>query len=677
MCFFGKVVAALSLVLSWFCVLNAEVLFPAEKQPSAAAAREGAILANDVISAKFGKKGFAVRAGGKLIAKGDSLFSITLASGETISSAQMSGSIKKLALKGDPRAFRLSERLGGYALAGKFSRDDIVVEWRAVLRDGSHYIRQELKISAKRDVAMSEIVALSASLPKGARVLGNTRGSPVVGSGFFAALETPMGINAISGEKMTGTWHRKTTLKKGEVWEVSSVVGLLVAGQERRSFLAYIERERAVPWRPFVHYNSWYELNINRNDFPDPKKRMSEKQCLDVIEAWHKNLFQKYKVGIDAFVWDDGWDEFNSLWDFHVGFPNGFKKVDAAARRLGAGIGAWLGPVGGYGASKKLRIANWNAKHPSNQITNFKLSNKEYFDAFVARCSQMIADYDMRYFKFDGISTLPHATGPGDEEDAEGILTVEKTLRQKRGDIFFNTTVGTWASPFWFRIADSIWRQESDHGMIGEGDKREQWITYRDRLVHEVFVEGSPLCPINSIMTHGLIVSKFGPPAQMPQDRDGIVREMRCAFAGGSALQELYLDNDIMTRLGLWKELAECIKWFRGNADVLDDIHRVGGNPWNEETQTGEVYGWAAWNAKKSTLALRNPTPQEKTFTATLRKVLDVPAFVKGSVMLRNAFGDQRSVAGISGKTIPLDKEIAVKLKPFEVVVFDGKPVAN
>lgn len=671
-----KLLLTLSLLAAALPLLNAEVVYPSEKQPDVAVAKGSTALANKVVEAQFSpSKGFAVKINGKKVASAPELFEITLGNGESVPASKMScGGVKKVALKGDPKALKLSERLPGQALEGKFTKGDLVVEWRAVLRDGSHYVRQELKISAKKDTPMTAIVPLALTM-KGAKVLGNTRGSPVVTETAFAALETPMGKNEVSGDKMTGTWSRKTTLKKGDVWEVSAVVGSLVPGQERRSFLAYNERERVMPWRSFVHYNSWYELNINRNDFPDPKKRMSEQQCLDVVAAWDKNLFKKYKIGLDAFVWDDGWDEFNSLWDFHIGFPNGFKKIDAAARKQGAGTGAWLGPVGGYGSSKAQRLGFWNKNHPNNQIGNFQLSNKEYFDAFVGQCSKMIADYDMRYFKFDGISTKFHADGPGSEEDAEGIISVERALRKKRGDLFLNTTVGTWASPFWFHIADSVWRQENDHGMIGDGDNREKWITYRDRLVHEVFVQGSPLCPINSLMTHGLMVTKFGPPACMPRNKEGIVKEMRCAFACGSALQELYVDNDLMTELDLWGDLAECIKWFRGNADVFDDVHWVGGNPWDKGANAGSVYGWAAWNKSKATLALRNSSKEEKTFTTTLRKALDVPAFVQGSIRLTPAFkSGQRSLQGITGATIPLDKEITFKLKPFEVFVFDGKP---
>ena len=54
-----------------------------------------------------------------------------------------------------------------------------------------------------------------------------------------------------------GVWSRNTTLAQGKTWKVSAVVGLIAQSgsssdpkytdQSRRSFLAYSERERAVP----------------------------------------------------------------------------------------------------------------------------------------------------------------------------------------------------------------------------------------------------------------------------------------------------------------------------------------------------------------------------------------------------------------------------------------------
>ena len=63
-----------------------------------------------------------------------------------------------------------------------------------------------------------------------------------------------------------GLWSRNTTLQKGKTWNVGAVVGIIAEGQARRSFLAYSERERAVPWRAMPVYISWYELNIDRNN---------------------------------------------------------------------------------------------------------------------------------------------------------------------------------------------------------------------------------------------------------------------------------------------------------------------------------------------------------------------------------------------------------------------------
>ncbi len=473
-----------------------------------------------------------------------------------------------------------------------------------------------------------------------------------------------------------GEWERHTTLQSGQKWQVSSVLGFFAPQQQRRSFLAYSERERAASYRLFVHYNDWYEIGIRINNNDDPLQRNSEAWQLKMLETWKRELFQKRRTKIDGFVIDDGWDDFNSMWDFHAGFPNGFSRIDKVLRGMKSGLGTWLGPVGGYGKAKNLRLGHWNKKHPNNQIDNFQLSNKEYFDAFVGRCSQMVRDYEMRYFKFDGISTHFHSKGPGNLEDAEGIIRVLTELRKARKDIFLNTTVGTWASPFWFHYSDCVWRQENDFGQAGSaGDERDKWITYRDRLVHEVFVKGAPLFPINSVMTHGLIITKNGPPHVMSKDPANCIKEMRAAFGCGSALMELYVDQDLMSQQNgkLWDELAECIKWIRRNEDVLADVHWVGGAPWSEATNDGDIYGWAAWTPARCTLTLRNSSDSEKTLTTTLRQILDVPPSVKkDKVKFRSSFTDQRNIPSLLEGAVNIDKEISITLKPQEVIVLEG-----
>ncbi|MGM9689059.1 MAG: hypothetical protein ACI3YD_08400, partial [Alloprevotella sp.] len=482
-----------------------------------------------------------------------------------------------------------------------------------------------------------------------------------------------------------GVWSRNTTLADGKTWKVSAVVGLIAQSgsssdtkytdQSRRSFLAYSERERAVPWRAFPCYISWYELNINRNNSQDYSGNMTVAQCTDVVNQWKTNLFDKYDKTVKSFVWDDGWDNYGT-WTFNPNFPNGFTEPNAVAEKINSNIGAWLGPVGGYGTSGGYRRNYWTGKG------GMQLSNPAYYQTFIDACTYMLKNYSFNFFKFDGISAQFSAVGPDagttGEENAEGIIGIEREIRAIKPDVFLNTTVGTWASPFWFQFTDAVWRQENDYGEIGnQGTDREKWITYRDNLVHQNFVTNSPFCPINTLMTHGFILSTHGGAAN--RDYAGIVRELRCAFACGSGMVELYNDYDLTNTVSdethpagsLWKEIADCIDWQERNADVLPDAHWVGGDPWTGAKS--EVYGWASWNGKKATLALRNGQASAQTFTTTLRKALEIPAHVTGSITFTKAFADQADLDGLAvGTAIDIDTELTLNFPASSVYVFDG-----
>jgi hypothetical protein len=127
----------------------------------------------------------------------------------------------------------------------------------------------------------------------------------------------------------------------------------------------------------------------------------------------------------------------------------------------------------------------------------------------------------------------------------------------------------------------------------------------------------------------------------------------------------LEADNEAM-----WDELAKGVKWIRRNADVLDDVHWVGGNPW--DNNEGNIYGWASWNPTKATLGLRNSADQEKTLTTTLREVLDIPKDKKGTILFKDSYDDQRSIDGFTGKAVDIDQEVTFTLQPFEVLVYEG-----
>lgn len=705
--------------------LAQKVVFPQQKQAGVAALKAEPrkfVLSNSLLEASYsivdGKLRFDGCSAMDLLPSTD-LFSVRLADCTEFSSSDMKlVSVNGETYMADTKAAKGSERLGGKGVKAIFTRGSIKVEWRAVLRDGSHYLRTEMNISSDKDVRMDNIkpmiYAVDNRKAKSAPVVvGNTRGAVLLSDKIFAGLETPMGVNTNNVDSadiatinsrdvipMIGNWVRHTTLRAGKTWNVSSVVGIVAEGQPRRSFLCYSERERAAAWHPMTIYNSWDELNIDRNNAPgnlgkyDPEDKLNLKgdysgnmtavQCEDVVSNWKKKFYDVYGKAPVAFVFDDGWDAYGT-WTFNPNFPEGFKNVDRMAQEMGVGIGAWLGPVGGYGASGEYRRGYWSGRG------GMQLSNPAYYDYFVKCSIDMIDKYDFRFFKYDDISAQFTSVGPdmtdAGLENCEAIISIENDVRKKRKDIFFNTTVGTWASPFWFHVSDAIWRQEQDYGTIGVGDDREQWITYRDRLVHQNFIDRSPICPINTLMTHGVLLSRFGAVSKT-MDYDGIVREIRCAFGCGSSMVELYTDykllDEIKNRKGkkgmLWKELAICMDWQERNADVLPDIHWVGGNPW--DGKKANIYGWAAWNGKKIVLTLRNPDIAEQTLTTTLRKVFDIPSYIKTSVKLRSSFADQHiGKGGISGlpvgKAVDIDKDITISMPKSSVFVFEGIDKGN
>ena len=514
---------------------------------------------------------------------------------------------------------------------------------------------------------------------------------------IYTAKEGVVVNTAIAG--IQGLWSRNTILAAGDTWKVAAVVGLVAQDgtqnkaniretQKRRSFLAYSERERAVPWRTFPHYNSWYELNINRNNAAPGSEHtnFTAEDILGVMRQWKEKYFDKYGEGIAAFVIDDGWDNYGP-WTFHSGFPNEMRDMSTLAKEMNSGIGAWLGPVGGYGQSGNYRRAYWNADNRGGM----QLSNPAYYEAFLAAANNLVCQQDgvegfnretdnYVFFKFDGISGQFSAVGPdaGDigNENAEGIIRLEQYVRENmREDIFFNTTVGTWASPFWYQISDATWRQENDHDRTGNNTiNRENWITYRDRLVYQNYVQNSPICPINTLMTHGFILSEDGPPAGDSRDYNAVLRELRCAFVCGSGIVELYTNCNLMNTINdgkLWEDVAECVAWQKRNADVLPDAHWVGGNPWNGSS--AEVYGWASWNGAKATLALRNGGNSAQTYTFTLREALEIPANITGAFILTKSFNVQDDLQGLTeGVAIDVDQQLTVTLPGSTVFAFDG-----
>jgi hypothetical protein len=562
-------------------------------------------------------------------------------------------------LKGQPHVSRYSDEIDGKAFEGVLEDEagDLRVDVSFVLRDGSHYFRQVIVVSApQRDLAISDVRMLDLDLP-GAQVAGTVAGSPIVDGNFFFGFEHPLAlVQKVRGHALAEL-ERTLPLPKGQSIRYSSVIGVAPAGQIRRGFLAYIERERAHPYRTFLHYNSWYDLG-----YFTP---YDQAQAVDRVNTFGRELQEKRGAKLDSFLFDDGWDDHASLWKFNKGFPEGFTPVTEAAAKLGAAPGVWLSPWGGYSKPKQERIQFGKAAGYEIVAGGYALSGPKYYDAFRDTCLEMIRKYGVNQFKFDGTGNA-NTVFPGSrfDSDFDAMIHLIGELRREKPDIYINLTTGTDASPFWLLYADSIWRGGDDDGYAGVGTDRERWITYRDADTYARVVSRGPLYPLNSLMLHGIIYATSARRLNTDPGND-FTNEVHDYFGTGTQLQELYITPSLLTERN-WDVLAEAAKWSRRNAEVLKDTHWVGGDPY-----WLDVYGWASWSPKKGILVLRNPSDKPQSITIDIAKALELPVGAAESYTAKSPWkaDEDKAALRLSART-PHEFMLA----PFEVLTLELEP---
>lgn len=568
-----------------------------------------------------------------------------------------SGPSKPHKAKANPSAARLSERTArtgkAFDAAKSGSLSASVVAYTGYANSyfptqakvaKPSYVRYllTLKNTGSSPVKINRFEIMDGWAPEGAtdgERVGNTDGAVAIfpSKHLFVGVENPLAKLTVEGGKVKAVLPREDEIQPGATWTVAWSVGTYADGQLRRDFQRYLNRERAHPYRVLPHYNSWYDINIGRNDAPW-EKRMNEAEALGVMVKFREEL-TKRGVFIDSYLWDDGWDNWDSLWDFHPGFPNGFRKLaDEAHKNKGASIGAWMSPCGGYGGSQAARVRYAKSKGIIGQNDNLlRMSSPTYYKAFRDRVLQMIKDYDMNIFKFDrmGVGRDCDGAPASCAADMEAIVRLIGEMRAAKQDVFVNATVGTWASPYWVMFADSIWRGGDDFDRAGPGRPRQRWITYRDNKIHDRFVAKSPLFPLNSMMSHGIIVTKHGPPAcedvsNTPASTQDFADEVWMSVACGTDLQEYYITPSLMHK-EWWDVLADGVKWLKANQSVLVDVHWVGGDPLGDGNAPG-VYGYASWRPAqgkkqgKGIVILRNPSDKAQTFSASVAELLELPA---------------------------------------------------
>jgi hypothetical protein len=613
-------------------------------------------LENDAISAAWTIAGGVLRArelaergGGKRLSVPEQIFALTLGDGSRLDSTQMRvvGTPTSEAIAPIPKASRLAERYAGRRLTVMLEDGSrrLQATWRAELRDGSAYVRQEVTLRALGEPLLVREIALVDLRARGAQVTGTVKGSPITIGDWYVGVEHPLSVSSVEGDRVRCVLPRELPLEPESSVTVSSVIGVARPGLLRRDFLRYLERERAHPYRTFLHYNTWYDIGYF--------SQYGEQEALGAIQAFGEQLVRQRGVVLDSFLFDDGWDDPRTLWGFNNGFPYGFARVRQAAGLVGAAPGVWMSPWGGYGDPKKRRIEFGQQQGFETNESGFVLSGAKYYQRFRDICFKMIRDYGVNHFKFDGTNGA----------DFDAAIRLIEELRAEKPSLYVNLTTGTYPSPFWLRYADSIWRGGEDHDFAGVGTDRQQWITYRDGDTYEHVVRRGALYPLNSLMLHGLVYARHAKKLETDPVGD-FTDEIHTYFASGTQLQEMYVTPTLSDHQ--WAVLADTAKWARRNAATLVDSHWLGGDP-----KKLEVYGWASWSPARGIITLRNPSGEQQRYTLDVARAFELPPEAPVDYSARSPWPADQNRKPI---TLHAGTPRQMLLAPFEAITLEAEP---
>lgn len=608
---------------------------------------------------------------GRLLVRGergsialDNPFVIVIKNGGVINAADLtSESLPRVEqLAPDPSASRYSDRLPGVAVHYRLadSQGLFHADWALVLRQGSSYLRQSLTIVAGNNpVDITGIRLIDVHAP-GITVSGTVHGSPLIVSKdteFFLGFEQPLSESSAVADRGVSELAIAVPLGAHQTVTYSAVIGITHKGQLRRDFLAYLERERAHPYRTFLHYNSWFDIG-----FFTP---YTQQDALTRIHEIGDELHKKRGVVLDSYLFDDGWDNHNDLWRIRADFKDGFAPMKQAAAEYGTAPGIWLSPWGGYGKPKDERVAT--AKRDGYDLADglLALSGPRYYARFHEAVTELVTKYGINQFKFDGTGNADSVMkGSQFSSDFDAAIHLIGDLRQIKPEIYINLTTGTWPSPFWLMFADSIWRGGCDTAMEGVGTDREQWITYRDADTYAEVVKHGPLFPLNSLMLHGIVYAQKAPHLSTDPGND-FANEVHSYFATGTQLQEIYITPSLLSAAN-WDTLAEAAKWSRANAETLKDTHWIGGDP-----RWLEVYGWASWSPRKGILTLRNPSNKRQAIALDIAAAFDLPDGAPRRFSAHSPWAADRSKPAIE---LSAGQQYSFNLEPFQVLTLEAQP---
>jgi hypothetical protein len=433
-------------------------------------------------------------------------------------------------------------------------------------------------------------------------------------AGAFFGLEYPASENVLKPvckEKTALHTGQEMGLKTSDTWIKSewTVTGLTPDTHVKRWFNKYLESVRAAPLKPYLLYNTWYDVRSPQYT-KRPEDVMNEDNLMRIINDFKREMLEKRGLKLDAFVLDDGWDIYKSDWVLRKNeFPNGLTPIRKALNNMGTGLGIWFGPIGGY-SYRQWRV-QWMKENGYEVVGDqLCLAGTNYHQLFKKRTVDFVRNEGVTYYKWDGIqfscSEPDHGHPIGiysRRAVMESMVDLCRAVRRENPKIFLNITSGTWLSPWWMKYANMIWMQGRDYGYadVPSISKRDAAITYRDVVLYENYGVNDSWFPISNLMTHGIIKGRLQELGGEAEPLDKFTDNAILYFARGVTMWEMYISPNLLTDEE-WNAIARSIRWAKDRFEILKSTEMVGGSPGNKE-----AYGYVHFFNDRGIAAVRNP----------------------------------------------------------------------
>ena len=495
--------------------------------------------------------------------------------------------------------------------------------------------------------------------------------------GAFFGLEYPASENRVH-LKENGKTHilcgQEIGERIGKEWIESewAIAALTPNNYVKYWFFKYVDKIRVAALRPYILYNSWYDLR-SPDITEDPLTVMNEENVMRIIRKFRENMVEKYGIKLNAFVLDDGWDVYRSDWVLREKeFPRGLKPIADELKKTDTALGMWFGPIGGY--SKRNWRIEWMKAHGYEVVGNqLCLAGKNYRRLFKKRVTDFVEKEGVGYYKWDGMqyscSEPDHGHPVGiysRRAVMETVIDLCRSVREKNPHIFLNITSGTWLSPWWVKYANTIWMQGGDYGYsdVPSVSRRDRAITYRDMVLFEDYGKNDFWFPIANLMTHGIIKGHLQKLGGEEEPLDKFTDNALLYFARGVSMYELYISPDILTE-GEWNAIARSIVWAKDRFPILTNTEMIGGDPGKREP-----YGYAHFKGDRGIIAARNPYIESNTLKVKLSPACGLNADADSLVVER-----VYPTRWIDPKLYSTGASIEIPLDGYETAIYEIYPL--